>query len=246
MDCRSFKERGVDEQPTIYEGPPARVIEEKGGFSERSEMNRIIRMDNRELRSLKDEIEQLRRAIRDAAQKVVEKVRSVPEIAQTLEKLRWDLIGYRYNRQFNAEQKGKQRAILDDLKLLREKYAANIKFGQKKVKERDRLKKELASLNPIQFMRKRELERQIANINGALQGALEEQQDLLFQMGCQSRKDIPLVDRRLAQVQENMDKIDRTNGEFDTAIESTAEVYNKEKLRFPLSCGRQSDRSVDI
>ena len=233
VDCRSFKERGIGEQPTIHEGPPARVIEAQGGFSERCEMNRIIRTDNKELRSLKDEIERLRRAIRDAAQKVVEKIKSVPEIAQTLEKLHWDLIGFRYNRQFNAEQKGKQREILDDLKPLREKYAANIKYGQKKAKERDCLKKELASLNPFQFMRKRELERQIANINGALQSALEEQQDLLFQMGCQSRKDIPLVDRRLAQVQENMDKIDRTNGEFDTAIESTAEKYRNEKSAIP-------------
>ena len=233
VDCRSFKERGIDEQPTIHEGPPARAIEAQGGFSERCEMNRIIRMDNRELRSLKDEVERLRRAIRDAAQRVVEKVRSVLEIAQTLEKLRWDLIGFRYDRQFNAEQRGKQREILDDLKPLREKYAANIKFGQKKVKERDRLKKELASLNPFQFMRKRELERQIANINGALQGALEEQQDLLFQMGCQSRKDVPLVDHRLAQVQENMAKIDRANEDFDAAIESTAEEYHNEKAAIP-------------
>ena len=95
------------------------------------------------------------------------------------------------------------------------------------------MKKELMSLNPFQFMRKRELERQIANINGELQGALEERDDLLYQMGCQDVKDVPLVDRRLAQVQENMDKIDRTNGEFDTAIESTAEKYRNEKSAIP-------------
>ena len=101
------------------------------------------------------------------------------------------------------------------------------------VRERERMKKELASLKPFQLMRKRELERQIANINGALQGALEEQQDLLFQMGCQSRKDVPLVDRKLEQVQENMAKMDRANEGFDAAIESTAEKYRNEKAAIP-------------
>ena len=234
VDCRSFKERGIDEQPTIHEGPPARVIEAQGGFSERCEMNRVIRADNRELRGLKDEIERLKQTIRDAAQKVVKKVKSVPEIAQTLEKLRWDLIGFRYNRQFNAEQKGKQREIYDGLKPLREKYAANMKKGKEKVKERNRLEKELSSLNPFQIGRRRELKNRIAQLTAEIQGALEERDDLLYQMGCQDKKEVPLVDRRLEQVQANMEKIDRANGEFDDAIESTAREYSKEKAAIPV------------
>ena len=219
-------------------GRPERVdcrsaIEAQGGFSERCEMNRMIRADNKELRSLKTEIERLKQAIRDAAQKVVEKVKSVAEIAQTLEKLRWDLIGFRYNRQFNAEQKARQREVYDDLKPLREKYAANLKTGRAKVKERDKLKKELASLNPLQFGRKRELEKQIAKVNGELQGALEERDDLLFQMGCRDKKEVPLVNRKLEQVQENMAKIDHINGEFDEAVESTVQEYRNEKAAIP-------------
>ena len=233
VDCRSFKERGIDEQPTIHEGPPARAIEAQGGFSERCEMNRMIRANNRELRSLKAEIEWFKRAVRDAAQKVVEKVKSVKDIAQTLEKLRWDLIGFRYNRQFNAEQKAKQREVFDELKPLRERYAANLKTGRAKVKERDKLKKELASLTPLQFGRKRELEKQIAKISADIQGALEERDDLLRQMGCQDKKEVPLVDRKLEQVQENMDKIDRINGEFDEAVESTVQEYRNEKAAIP-------------
>ena len=233
VDCRSFEERGIDEQPTIHEGPPARAIEAQGGFSERCEMNRVIRADNKELRSLKAEIERLKQAIRDAAQKVVEKVKSVAEIAQTLEKLRWDLIGFRYNRQFNAEQRAKQREVFDELKPLRERYAANLKTGRAKVKERDNLKKELTSLSPLQFGRKRELEKRIANLNADIQGALEERDDLLYQMGCRDKKEVPLVDRKLEQVQENMAKIDRINGEFDEAIESTAQEYSNEKAAIP-------------
>lgn len=233
VDCRSFEERGIDEQPTIHEGPPARAIEAQGGFSERCEMNRIIRADNKELRNLKAEIERLKQAIWDATQKVVEKAKSVAEIAQTLEKLRWDLIGFRYNRQFNGEQKAKQQEVFNELKPLRERYSANLKTGRAKVKERDKLKKELASLSSLQFGRRRELEKRIAKVNGELQGALEERDDLLFQMGCRDVKEVPLVDRKLEQVQENMDKIDRINGVFDGAVETTALEYRREKAAVP-------------
>ena len=229
VDCRSFQERGIDEQPTIHEGPPARAIEAQGGFSERCEMNRMIRADNKELRNLKVEIQRLKQAIRDVAQKVVEKVKSVAEIAQTLEKLRWDLIGFRYNRQFNAEQKAKQREVFDELKLLREKYAANLKTGRTKVKERDKLKKELASLSPLQFGRKRALEKRIAKVNGELQGALKERDDLLYQMGCRDKKEVPLVDRKLEQVQENMAKIDRILSEEGAEIAVSSEVAGEQE-----------------
>ena len=45
VDCRSFKERGIDEQPTIHEGVTARMIEQRSGVSERCELNRQIRKD---------------------------------------------------------------------------------------------------------------------------------------------------------------------------------------------------------
>ncbi len=59
VDCRSFKERGIDEQPTIHEGVTARIIEKRGGVSERCEMNRQIKEDNLLLHKLKELVNSL-------------------------------------------------------------------------------------------------------------------------------------------------------------------------------------------
>lgn len=47
IDHRSFVERGIDEQPTIHEGVIARALEQKGIVSDRCELNRQIKADNR-------------------------------------------------------------------------------------------------------------------------------------------------------------------------------------------------------
>ena len=47
--CRSFKERGIDEQPTIHEGVATRFME-NDAVLERKEINRQICEDNKLLR----------------------------------------------------------------------------------------------------------------------------------------------------------------------------------------------------
>ena len=59
VDCRSFKECGIDEQPTIHEGVSAHIIEQRGGVSERCEMNRQIKADNALLLEIKKQIKKL-------------------------------------------------------------------------------------------------------------------------------------------------------------------------------------------
>ena len=59
IDHRSFKERGITEQPTIHEGVTARIMEKQWNVSERCELNRQIRADNRLLRRLKTELQKI-------------------------------------------------------------------------------------------------------------------------------------------------------------------------------------------
>ena len=92
VDCRSFKERGIDEQPTIHEGVAARIIEQRGGISERCEINRQIRSDNVLLRELKA-------IVQDLADKIKN---SVKNIAARLETLRGRLIMIQYQFNFNT------------------------------------------------------------------------------------------------------------------------------------------------
>ena len=78
IDHRSYADRGLTEQPTIHEGVSARAMEKKGIISDRCEINRQIKADNALLRELKAEIKKL----------VTLVARTVPAIAEGLEKLR--------------------------------------------------------------------------------------------------------------------------------------------------------------
>ncbi|MCQ2443625.1 MAG: MobA/MobL family protein [Oscillospiraceae bacterium] len=92
VDCRSFKDRGIDEIPTIHEGTAARMIEKRGGISELCEINRQIRASNNELRRLKAQMKQ----IADTVKTTVKKLPSIFEIADSLERLRFSLITMAY------------------------------------------------------------------------------------------------------------------------------------------------------
>ena len=72
IDCRSFKDRGIDEQPTIHEGVTARIIEKRGGVSDRCKLNRQIRRENALLRELK----KLVNSLENTAAKIAEKLES--------------------------------------------------------------------------------------------------------------------------------------------------------------------------
>ena len=86
IDHRSHKARGIDEQPTIYEGISARIIEKKGSVSERCELNRQIKADNHVLREIKATIKKL---LETAAH-------TISSLANALEKLRSTMIHCRY------------------------------------------------------------------------------------------------------------------------------------------------------
>ena len=60
VDCRSHAARGLTEQPTVHEGYHARKLESMGIVSDRCELNRQIRADNKLLRELKASVKKLR------------------------------------------------------------------------------------------------------------------------------------------------------------------------------------------
>ena len=78
IDHRSNAARGLDEIPTIHEGVAAQALERKGIISDRCEINRQIKADSALLRELKAEVKKLAALVS----------RTVPAIAEGLEKLR--------------------------------------------------------------------------------------------------------------------------------------------------------------
>ena len=77
IDHRSFAARGITEQPTIHEGVSARAVGGKGKPTERAEINRLIRDDNKLLRSLKETVKRLTAAVMNSVEKIAEKLETL-------------------------------------------------------------------------------------------------------------------------------------------------------------------------
>ena len=112
MDHRSFADQGRLEQPTIHEGYHARDMEKRGFLSDRCEINRQIRSDNRMLRELKKQVAKLTSAVMD----------NIRSIADALEKLRGTMIILQYHMLHNRSQASSVREWIDHFTPVLSKY----------------------------------------------------------------------------------------------------------------------------
>ncbi|MCD7752209.1 MAG: MobA/MobL family protein [Lachnospiraceae bacterium] len=111
IDHRSHAERGLDEQPTIHEGVTARALERKGIVSERCELNRQIKTDNRLLKELKAQVKKLAEAAAN----------TIPAIAEKLENIRARMVILQYHLlQNRVEIKGVSGRVEWNLPLVKE------------------------------------------------------------------------------------------------------------------------------
>ena len=112
IDHRSFKEHVNTEQPTIHEGAAARIMEKQWDVSERCELNRQIRYDNRILRRLKMELQKITEAV----------TVSIPKIVKAMEHIFMNLIINCYNQRQTQKVVGQCDDWLDTVKLDYQKY----------------------------------------------------------------------------------------------------------------------------
>ena len=115
------------------EGVTARIIEQKGGNSERCEINRQIKEDNKLLRELKKQYAKLVEAVKHT-------VASVSKIFETLRK---NMICYRYNIEATSFWKFAKKAEVSALKSKSNKHLKLYTELKEKVAKRTKLKAEL-------------------------------------------------------------------------------------------------------
>ncbi len=170
IDHRSFKERGITEQPTIHEGVTARIMEQQWNVSERCELNRQIRADNRLLRRLKMELQKITDAVKV----------SIPKIAKAMEHIFMNLIINRYNQrqaQKAATQYGKW---INDIKPDYQKYN-DIKrdIHSKKCFLRD-LNAERKATSKVNLLKLKNLSKEIAELTEDMEELKSELSNLLL------------------------------------------------------------------
>ena len=218
IDHRSNAARGLDEIPTIHEGVAAQVLERKGIISDRCELNRQIKADNALLRELKAEIKKLAALV----------ARTVPAIAEGLEKLRSRVLIFCYQLSHIRSGKAHIQKSLAVWKPELERYTGLVQQIKAKSKERKSLVAEKKKLPIYHVKRHKALAVRIAELTEELE-ELRSEKTLLLQRfeyaddaGAESfRKDIATMEAGLKKLEAQEQKY---SAELDKALAEYADL----------------------
>ena len=218
IDHRSNAARGLDEIPTIHEGVTARALERKGIIADRCEINRQIKADNALLRELKAEIKKLAALV----------ARTVPAIAEGLEKLRSRVLIFCYQLSHIRSGKSHIQKSLAVWKPELERYTGLVQQIKKKSKERKALVAEKKELPIYHVKRHKTLAVCITELTEDLE-ELRSEKALLLQRfeyaedaGAEAfRKDIATMEAGLKKLEAQEQKY---SAELDKALDEYAEL----------------------
>ena len=223
IDCCSFSKRGIDEQPTIHEGVTARIIEQRGGVSERCEMNRQIRKDNALLRELKALVNNLSEIVENTAAKIAEK----------LEGFRNNMITAFYEMKHNKNTADEIQHNNRTIDIILREYNKVVKAIDETDTELSKLKSEKAILPPIHIFKHNALSEQIAKLETDLKKLKNRKAILLGNIGVKSENDVPQVEEQRNKNDIVLENISKRN---DTLTEySETEKVQYRKLKDSLS-----------
>ena len=218
IDHRSHAERGLEERPTIHEGVAAQALERRGIVSGRCELNRQIKADNALLRELKAEVKKLDALV----------ARTVPAVAERLEKLRSRILIFCYQLSHIRSDRASCQKALTVYKPQLTRFTNLAQQIKGKNRERKTVKAEKKALPAWQVFKHKELAAKIAELTEDLEELHSEKALLLQQFeyaedaGAETfRKDISVLESNLQKLDEQEQKY---SAELETALHEYAEV----------------------
>ena len=223
VDCRNFRERGITEQPMIHEGVTAQIMEQCGIISDRRELNRQIRADNKLLRELKA-----------AVQTLTDKVKnSVKNIAAKLEALRGRLIMIQYQLNFNTAQSKELKTANTLIDQLLKRYRSIVKDIKVKTAERKGLQSEKRSLTPVHIIRHNKLSSRIAELTEDIEELRSQKNIVLQDMYCETDKQVSSVEQRRKRNTDMLKQLDKRNSELTEQKKNTAAEFEEVRSGIP-------------
>ncbi|MGN0263090.1 MAG: MobQ family relaxase [Oliverpabstia sp.] len=220
IDHRSFADQGITEQPTIHEGYIAQNMEKKGIISDRCEINRQIRADNKMLRELKAQVAKLAQAVE----------RSIPVIAETMEAIRNHMVFTQYHLLHNEMQKEMIHDWMEHFNPILDKYNTVKKKLKAKIAEKKELnvqKDKTSILNPIQHIK---LNQQITTVTEEIEELKSRKEQLIFQAECSSDKDMTNLSKKYDQMNKNLDILDSQDTTLKAKIKKDAAAFREESF----------------
>ena len=212
IDHRSHKARGIDEQPTVYEGAAARIMEKRGFVSDRCELNRQIKADNRILREIKERIKKLTEAVKH----------TLPVVAEALEKLRGKMIHCKYVISFTDKWKTAKATEAAKLKIHCEDYAEVTAELKAKISERKQKQAERGHTPPVKIFRRRDLTQSIHELSEQIEELRIEKNTILANL---NTDDIRTVKSKIADIQKAVPVMDRHANESKAKLDNAQKEY---------------------
>ena len=220
IDHRSFADQGSTEQPTIHEGYIAQNMEKKGMISDRCEINRQIRADNKMLRELKAQVAKLAQAVE----------RSIPVIAETMEAIRNHMIFTQYHLLHNEMQKEVIHDWIQHFHPILNKYNTVKKKLKAKIAEKKELnlqKDKTSILNPIQHIK---LNQQLITVTEEIEELKSRKEHLIFQAECSTDKDMTNLSKKYDQMNKNLDILDSQDVSLKAQLKKDAAAFREESF----------------
>ena len=221
IDHRSNAARGLDEIPTIHEGVAAQALERKGIISDRCEINREIKADNALLRELKAEIKKLAALV----------ARTVPDIAEGLEKLRSRVLIFCYQLSHIRSGKSHIQKSLAVWKPELERYTVLVQQIKEKSKERKALVAEKKELPIYHVKRHKVLAVRIAELTEDLEELRSEKTLLLHQFEYAEDAGSEAFHKDIAAMEAGLKKLEAQEQKYSTELDNALTEYAELKAQ---------------
>ena len=221
IDHRSHADRGLTEQPTIHEGVTARAMEKKGIIFDRCELNRQIKADNALLRELKSAVRKLMDAVKN----------TVPALAEAMEKLRENMIIFRYQLNHIAKGKRSMRKYIKSVSPELERYTGLVQQIKAKTRERKNLLAEKKETPFYQFPKLHDLSRRIAELTEELEELKSEKSALLNTLDCVDDTGISEVKKQIVTMETALKKLEEQESKYSAELEDALKQYAELKAQ---------------
>ena len=221
IDHRSNAARGLDEIPTIHEGVAAQALERKGIISDRCEINRQIKADNALLRELKAEIKKLAAMI----------ARTVPAIAEGLEKLRSRVMIFCYQLSHIRSGKAHIQKSLAVWKPELERYTGLVQQIKEKSKERKALVAEKKAMPIYHVKRHKALAVRIAELTEDLEELRSEKALLLQRFEYAEDAGAEMFRKDIATMEAGLKKLEAQEQKYSAELDKALTEYTELKAQ---------------
>ena len=217
VDHRSFAERGIALQPTIHEGVSAKAMNGKGKTSDRAELNRLIRADNKLIQALREQVHNLIGAIKH----------SLFNLAEALETLRINLISLDFRRRTVRGKRTDAEDYVSGMSSFLKGTDALLEQIQEKETELNAKEKKLKRMPKMMKNLRGTLIAEIARLHMDIDELDFDLRKTLYLMNADTKDDLPGIREEIERKRSMIPPLQKEENKLKDELEQTLSAYQE-------------------